>query len=32
MSRINDREYVYIIWKGYKTRPRYRIWGGEDID
>lgn len=25
MSRINDRDYIYLIWKDYKTRQRYII-------
>ena len=25
MSRINDIDYIYLIWKDYKTRQRYII-------
>ena len=25
MSRVNDREYMYLIWKDYKTRQRYIV-------
>lgn len=25
MSRINDRDYIYLIWKDYKTRQRYIV-------
>jgi len=25
MSRINDRDYLYVIWKDYKTRQRYIV-------
>lgn len=25
MSRINDRDYIYLVWKDYKTRKRYIV-------
>ena len=25
MSRINDRDYIYLIWKDYKSRQRYIV-------
>ena len=25
MSRINNRDYIYLIWKDYKTRQRYIV-------
>ncbi len=25
MSRINDRDYIYLIWKDYKTRKRFIV-------
>lgn len=25
MSRINNRDYIYLVWKDYKTRQRYIV-------
>ncbi len=25
MTRINNRDYIYLIWKDHKTRRRYIV-------
>ena len=25
MSKINNKDYIYLVWKDYKTRHRYIV-------